>query len=111
MQTPNDVYKRLGQEIKWTDLMKPDALTIEFCWRIFASNVLVKQVTPDTVQYQEMKKAFFAGFLECFKIMNDLSTELTEDQACTILSKISDEANAFFDRLIKEHPIRGNQNG
>jgi len=108
MQTPNDVYKQVGREIKWTDPMKPEAVTIGFCWDTFA-HFTMPTVPKDTVQYKEMRKAFYAGFVECFKIMNDLSlsTELTEDQACTVLSKISNEGNQFFDELIKEHPIGG----
>jgi len=88
----------MRKEIKWTDLVDPEKLTIEMMWGIFSKLVISKQA-PD-IQNREMKKAFYAGFIECFKIMTDISTELSEDNACLVLDKIQTEADEFIQKIL-----------
>jgi len=87
-------------ELKYTDVMKPEEISIEKCWKVFASLIFEGEISR--LQYDEMRKSFYAGFTECFKIMNDLSTELTEDQAVQNLDRIRDEAREFYEQMKQE---------
>ena len=84
--------------LKYTDLMKPEDISIAHCWNTFAGVVL--SGVPD-IQRSEMRKAFYAGFSEGFKIMVDLSSELTEEQAVAALDRLSKESNEFVQGMLE----------
>lgn len=86
--------------MKYTNVMKPEEISIEGCWKLFAEFIFQYR-TISKVQYDESRKCFYAGFTECFKIMNDLSAELTEDQACKNLDRISAEAKEFYEQILQ----------
>lgn len=87
--------------LKYTDVMKPEDISIAFCWLNYSSFVLPPTVS--NVQREEMRKAFYAGFIECFKIMVDISDVCTVEQAGAALDRMSAEAKEFFDAMMKEH--------
>ena len=89
----------------WASLgVKPADMSIAFLWTNFAGLVLPAE-TPD-LQREEMRKAFFAGFLECFHVVNDYATTLPEKDAVAVLSRLNDEGRAFFEKLIAEVKAR-----
>lgn len=73
--------------------MKPEE-SIEELWATFESAVLPSDASE--VRRSEMHKAFFAGFAECFRIMNDLAELLTERQAVEALNRLNGEIRAFM---------------
>lgn len=90
--------------LKYTDVMKPEDINIAYLWTIFAGHVL--PANAPAVQRDEMRKSFYAGFVECFKIMSDLTDALPEAEACKVLERLDGEAKAFYQALVKEHPPR-----
>lgn len=92
-------YKSKG--LKYTDVMKPEDINIAHLWTQFAGAVL--PAGAPAIQREEMRKAFYAGFFEYFKISNDMSTELTEEQAVKVLERLGKEASDFFEKMMKEH--------
>ena len=85
--------------VKYTDFMKPEDISIENCWKVIAG-ALFKNENVSQVQHDEMRRTFYMGFTECFKIMNDLADVMSEAGAADILSKINDEATAFHAKEI-----------
>ncbi len=88
----------MRNEINWTDLVSSDKLTIETMWNLFVKLIMPKDA-PD-IQIREMKKAFYAGFIECFKIMSDVSTDLSESDAVLLFEKINKEAQTYIKETI-----------
>lgn len=87
---------------KYTDFFDPKDIAISKCWMVI-SNVMFKDIPayPMSLEQREnLRKAFYVGFVECFKIVSDISTDLTEADACAVLSRISAEGNAFHDTTI-----------
>lgn len=85
-------------DIKYTDIMRPEEITIDLIWKTFVSKVY-PHISADSDQYREMKTVFYAGFVEMFKVMNDISTELPEDRAFVVLGRIQSEAHSFFNEM------------
>lgn len=85
--------------INYLDLFAPEDIHIEKLWFVI-SKAMYKGQEVTQLQHDEMRKAFYIGFTECFKIMADLSDRLSEDQAAAVLSRLSDEARAFHDKEI-----------
>lgn len=93
---------------KYTDFFDPKDISVEGLWKLFAAQVY-PTVSPDSVQYEHTRRCFYAGFIECFKVMNDLSTELSEDAASEHLSRINRETREFFEKDLRSmFPERGN---
>jgi hypothetical protein len=88
---------------EWPDFVKPEDMSIAFLWTNFAGHVLPPEAGP--TQREEMRKAFFAGFTECFKVINDYCTRLNERDAVALLDRLNQEALAFYKRMKEEHPI------
>lgn len=88
--------------LKYTDLLKPEEITVWKCWEVFSRSVL-PNIEPESIQYIEMRKVFYIGFLECFKIMNDLSVSISEEQAAHFLSRINQECHDFFEKELRPH--------
>lgn len=88
--------------LKYTDVMKPEDISIAKLWLVFAGAVLPANASE--LQRVEMRKAFYAGFVECFKIVTDLSDVLPEDQAVQVLDRLHKESAAFFEEMVKHLP-------
>lgn len=88
MQTQNN------QLPDWNDILKPEEVSIERMWLLFASIVL-KDIDKNSVQYSEMRKAYFAGFTECFKIMTDYATNIEENKTIELFSRLANEGNEW----------------
>ena len=86
--------------LNYAHVMKPEDINIAHLWTVFAG--LVLSPGAPTLQRQEMRRAFYAGFVECFKITVDLSTALPEADACRVLDGLSKEANAFVEEYLRE---------
>ena len=87
-------------KLSYTKLMKPEEISVDKIWTLFKIAVIPKDAS--TLQVLEMKKSFFAGFIECFKVMSDVSTDLDEKDACGVLSRINLEAHEFFEQMMRE---------
>ncbi len=89
---------------KYTDVMRPEDISIAYLWTMFAGAVL--DANAPEIQRTEMRRAFYAGFVECFKITTDIATGLPEAQSYAVLSRISGEAVDFFNTMMSENGIR-----
>lgn len=87
----------------YSKLLDPEKFSIDLVWQVFAKAIL----PPDAsrIQYVETKKAFYAGFLECFKVMTDYAGGLTESDACKLFNRLSAESHDFFEIMKRDHPI------
>jgi hypothetical protein len=94
----------MSPQPNYFDVIKPEDLSIAHLWTHFAGVVLPLGASDG--QRQDMRKAFYAGFIECFKIVNDASTKFEELHAAQILEKLSDEGHEFFNQIMKEHGPR-----
>lgn len=94
-------------DISWTDLFKAKQLTIEKLWTLTANIFFAGKQIPK-IQHDKMRKAYYAGFAECFKVMSDFAGNLPEDQACDFFSQLSLEIDKFIDQEIKEAKSRMN---
>lgn len=90
----------MPKPLSYLDVMKPEDISIANCWTNFAGFVLPSDASA--VQREEMRKAFFAGFCECFKMYFDV-TALPEREAVATLDRIKKESDAFFEAMMKEH--------
>lgn len=89
----------MNKNWKYTDFFKPEEISISNIWDLYFKNIY-PQVPKNSIQHEEMKRTFFAGFTECFKIMNDISTEFPEEKAATILDRFNTEAHSFFQEMM-----------
>ncbi len=89
-------------DLKYTDVMKPKDLSIAHLWTHFAFMVL--PINAPKSQREEMRKAFYAGFVECFKIVVDMSTELPEAEAAKVLDRLRKESHEFFESFTRQQP-------
>ncbi len=92
--------RRTSRDLNWIQVVKPEDISIAYLWTIFAGAVM--SADAPAIQREEMRKAFFSGFLECFKIINDISTALPEAEAFKVLARLRDENNAFFEKMMSE---------
>jgi hypothetical protein len=86
---------------EWTDYVKPQDMGIAFLWANFAGFVLPADASE--TQRNEMRKAYYAGFFECFKVMNDYAVRLPEDEAAKLFERLCEENEQFFNKMMKEH--------
>lgn len=85
----------------YLDLMKPEDISIAHCWTLYAGYVL--PAGASAAQREDMRCAFYAGFHECFKVMNDLTDGLSEEQVARVLDGIYKEGRAFFEEMMAKH--------
>lgn len=90
----------MGKYSKYTDVLRPDQISIRFIWAVFEKMVI--PVDASEIQRDEMRKAFYAGFTECFKITCDIS-ELKEKDALKVLDRLSLEGEEFFKEMMAGH--------
>jgi hypothetical protein len=83
-----------NEKKKFTDIVKPDQLSVELIWTTI-SRLIFKGQEPSQVQHDEMRRAFYIGFTECFEIVSHLSEELEEDHASAVLTRLSNECHGF----------------
>ena len=75
--------------------------TISGEWDSFSA--LIPPGSP-AVQYQEMKKAFFAGFTACLGVCIDMGdANVSEAEAVDYLEGLRMEAVAFAERQVREY--------
>lgn len=92
-------------KLDWTDLTKhPEKISIEFLWKVYSGEIF-RGREVSKLQYDEMRKSFYCGFTECFKLMSDFASNLPEDQACDLFSALAKEGGDFVDKLMREHPF------
>lgn len=84
-------------ELKYTDVMKPEDISVAHLWTHFAA--MVVPLGASAGQREDMRRSFYAGFLECFKIVTDVSTELPEQRAAQVLERIDAEVKAFYEEM------------
>ena len=87
-------------DLKYTDIMKPEDISIAYLWTIFAGAVLSPSASQ--VQRDEMRKSFYAGFVECFKIMDDLSNALPEEESLRAMDRLNNEARDFYKEIVRK---------
>lgn len=96
------------KEFNYLDIFKPEQLTVAAIWEV-VEKMIFQNMQPSEVQRTEMRRAFYIGFTENFKLMNDVSDRLTEDQACDVLNRINKELMAFHEAEIgRMIPPKGN---
>ncbi len=86
--------------MNYLDLMKPEEITISKMWSVICDHLFKGKAIP-SIQYEEMRRAFYMGFTEGFKVISDLSERMTEDQAVPVLSRLNAEAASFHEGEIK----------
>lgn len=89
--------------LKYTDVMKPDDISIAHCWLQFAG--LVVPPNASASQREDMRRCFVAGFTECFKITQDVSTTLTQAEAAGVLDRLNAEALAFYEEMKRRYGL------
>ncbi len=76
----------------------PNELSIAKRWAAFES--VISSWTPE---YRHLaKQVFYLGFIECWRILSAMESVLTEREVHDVLTRISEEANAFADHAIAE---------
>lgn len=73
---------------------------IEDSWKGFAAKV-IPSVGPESIQYIEMRKAYFCGFYANFDFMAVVSDAFTEDEAMDILSSAKEQAETEIKKFAK----------
>lgn len=97
----NDVVEELSRLITYTDIYRSGNLTVDKLWTIMSAKLFEGQEIGD-VQRIEMKRAFFIGFGECFKMTMDLSSDLPEEEAMKVFTTIGTEIREFQDKTLEE---------
>ena len=69
-------------------------------WENFANQVLIG-IDPLSVQYSEMRRAFYSGAMDMLYETANFSDNLTEDEVCEILEYNKKELNEFFEGLVR----------
>lgn len=87
----------MSADPNYFDVVAPDELSIAHLWTHYAAMVL--PVGVSAAQREDMRRSFYAGFIECFRIVSDASAKLPEAQAAQVLSRLNDEGHAFFEQL------------
>lgn len=82
-----------------TSPLKPEEITIALLWTNFAGFVL--PADAPALQREEMQKAFYAGFFECFSVHHDLAANLPDERTFAVLARLHKEASDFYEKLRK----------
>ena len=79
--------------------IKPALKTVEEEWSGFANMVLSKECTQ--VQWEEMKKSFFAGYLSCFSALKLIGEPaIGEEEAEQFLTAREQEIFVYYRDLL-----------
>lgn len=68
---------------------------IEFRWKVFIENT-APELREDSVQYKEMKRAFYAGCFDTIIESQQIGERYIEKEACAILNANLKELEEFF---------------
>lgn len=80
--------------------------SIEEEWRGFAAMV-IPSLTPESIQYTEMKKAFFAGALVVNAAIYEIaSPNVSEEDGKKYLANVKDELVEFRNQLWRQYVER-----
>lgn len=82
----------------YLDFFKPEDIQLKKMWEVIARMLFPKGASE--IQYLEMRRAFYIGFTECFKIMSDVSDRMSEEEASKVLARLHNEVNSFFENEI-----------
>lgn len=88
---------------KYTDVIKPVDFSVALLWTNIAPFLLPADASDR--QREDVKRAFYAGFTEGFKVLNDYATELDERSAVAFLTKIDAECKEFYELMKKRHGL------
>jgi hypothetical protein len=81
--------------------------SIEEEWLGFAAIVLPPSERPGSVQYDEMKKAFFAGAWSLHMAVIEIGEpHVSEEEGCEFLTKLTAEINEFKTQMMREYGER-----
>jgi hypothetical protein len=71
---------------------------VENSWKGFAIKV-IPEIRADSIQYIEMRKAYYGGFYTNFDLMIQLSDLYDEDTAAEMLSAIQEECETELKKI------------
>lgn len=95
-----EVAKQIAKTLTWPEIVgNIDNLKVEMTWRLYASHIFEGH-DVSAVQYKETKQAYYVGFSECFKLMNDIAVKYDEDTASDILTRLCKESNDYIESLL-----------
>lgn len=80
---------------------------VEKSWEEFI-NRTGKNIRPDTVQYQEMRKAFYGGYSGLLMFFLCEVSNLPEERGVQILEELRKEVTDFWDKEVK-HFMKDNK--
>ncbi len=95
---PNDIP---NDRKDYSKLIDADQFSIRATWAVFRHTVIPKDAPR--IQVEEMEKAYYGGFTECFKVMTDYAAGLPERKAARLFDAIMKEGNAWVDKMLKAH--------
>jgi len=89
--------------MRFTDALKPEDINLANIWAQVAGAVL----PPETPQFfrTQVRTSFYAGVLECFKIIKDLEN-LPPKEASAILTRLMEEANSVCREATASRSLR-----
>ncbi|HYF37005.1 MAG TPA: hypothetical protein VD994_17030 [Prosthecobacter sp.] len=87
--------------------MIPDKYRIASLWKQFHQTAL-HNIAPNTVQYSEMQKAFYAGVWIAVRSLQDAALQLPEATQIEILKAFEADFIAYKNQLLNEHVNRRN---
>lgn len=91
----------MSKPISYADVFDHKAFKVAHVWALYSTSI--HNEATSRVQYEETKKAFYAGFLDCFKVMSDYGERLSEDDACQLFTRLQIENEEFFEAMVKAH--------
>lgn len=101
MQTSDrEMAKKMAAKISYADIFKPGEFKIEALWRTIVKKVLPEQISQ--IQHDEMRKAFYMGFTEAFRVLTDYAGDLPEEKACQMFGDIAQQLNDFADKVMRD---------
>lgn len=81
-----------------TPIERPEFETVAYLWAEFSSKIIPKDAPRH--QYDEMKKAFYAGFLSCSLSFAEAANEdKSEEEAAMIMAYLQNECYNFFKNM------------
>lgn len=78
----------------------PTELTLEARWKHFAK-ITIPDIETESVQYLEMKKAFFSGMVDSYMTLKALAQNTTQRETVWIVMENIREYQDFVQSLIK----------
>jgi len=72
-------------------------------WKEYLVRGELKEEEMHQVQFQEIKRAFYGGFVSYLYLLNDISDRYSEDEAVKILDTIFPQINEFWENEVKNN--------